>query len=67
MAISKGRSDGGQGGKRGHSNMDHWDFTEEIKLAAKKSRRLEAKSDVKEGVAEYHKDTVPRSTEGPEE
>ena len=50
----------------GHSNMDHWDFTEEIKLAAKKSRRLEAKSDVKEGVEEYHEDAAPRSTEGPE-
>jgi hypothetical protein len=66
MAISKGRSDGGQGGKRGHSNMDHWDFTEEIKLAAKKSRRLEAKSDVREGVDEYHEDAAPRSPEGPE-
>ena len=67
MAISKGRSDGGQGGKRGHSNMDHWDFTEDIKLAAKKSRRLEAKSDVKEGADEYHEDAAPRSPEGPEE
>jgi hypothetical protein len=66
MAISKGRSDAGQGGKRGHSNMDHWDFTEEIKLAAKKSRRLEAKSDIKEGVKEYHEDAAPRSSEGPE-
>ena len=54
MAISKGKSDGGQGGKRGHSNMDHWNFTEEIKLAAKKGRRLEAKSDITEGVDEYH-------------
>ena len=66
MAIAKGRSDGGQGGKRGHSNMDHWDFTEEIKLAAKKSRRLEAKSDVKKGVDEYHEDADPRPPEGPE-
>jgi len=47
--------------------MDHWDFTEEIKLAAKKGRRLEAKSDIKEGVDEYHDDTAPRSPEGPEE
>ena len=67
MAISKGRSDGGQGGKRGHSNMDHWDFTEEIKLAAKKSRRLEAKSDIQEAVDEYHEDAAPPSPEGPEE
>jgi hypothetical protein len=66
MAIAKGRSDGGQGGKRGHSNMDHWDFTEDIKLAAKKSRRLEAKNDVKEGVGEYHEDTTTQSSEGSE-
>jgi hypothetical protein len=63
MAIAKGRSDGGQGGKRGHSNMDHWDFTEDIKLAAKKSRRLEAKNDVKEGVGEYHEDATRQSSE----
>ncbi|MDX6402822.1 MAG: hypothetical protein QOH70_277 [Blastocatellia bacterium] len=63
MAIAKGRSDGGQGGKRGHSNMDHWDFTEDIKLAAKKSRRLEAKNDVKEGVGEYHDDATTQSSE----
>jgi hypothetical protein len=63
MAIAKGRSDGGQGGKRGHSNMDHWDFTEDIKLAAKKSRRLEAKNDVKEGVGEYHEDATTQSSE----
>ncbi|MDX6575301.1 MAG: hypothetical protein QOE96_1254 [Blastocatellia bacterium] len=63
MAIAKGRSDGGQGGKRGHSNMDHWDFTEDIKLAAKKSRRLEAKNDVKKGVGEYHEDATTQSSE----
>jgi hypothetical protein len=47
MAISKGKADSGQGGKRGHSNMDHWEFTEEIKLAAKKRRRLAAKTEIK--------------------
>jgi len=47
--------------------MDHWDFTAEIKLAAKKSRRLEAKSDIQEAVDEYHEDAVPPSPEGPEE
>jgi hypothetical protein len=53
VAISKGLSDAGQGGKRGHSNMDHWETTEEIKLAAKKRRRLTAKSEVKHGIGEY--------------
>ena len=66
MAISKGRSDGGQGGKRGHSNMDHWEFTEEIKLAAKKRRRFEAKSDIDEGVNEYQQEVVPQLSEEPE-
>jgi hypothetical protein len=47
--------------------MDHWDFTEAIKLAAKKSRRLEAKSDIKEGVDEYKEDAIPKSSAGPEE
>jgi hypothetical protein len=47
MAISKGKADGGQGGKRGHSNMEHWEFTEEIKLAARKRRRLAAKTEIK--------------------
>ena len=61
MAILKGRPDAGQGGKRGHSNMDHWEFTEEIKLAAKKRRRHEAKSDIKKGVGEYQAEQIPES------
>jgi hypothetical protein len=43
MAIIKGKPDGGSGGKRGHSNMDHWMFTDEVKAAAKKARQLESK------------------------
>lgn len=53
MAISKGPAEGGQGGKRGHSNMDHWEFTEEIKRAAKKRRRLGAKTEIKLARIEY--------------
>lgn len=53
MAISKGKADGGQGGKRGHSNMDHWEFTEEIKQAAKKRSRLAAKTEIKLGRIEF--------------
>ena len=53
MAISKGKVEGGQGGKRGHSNMDHWEFTEEIKLAAKKRRRLAAKAEIKLALIEF--------------
>jgi hypothetical protein len=43
MGILKGKTEGGSGGKRGHSNMDHWVTTEEIKTASRKRRRLEAK------------------------
>ena len=52
MAISKGVADAGQGGKRGHSNMDHWEFNDEIKEAARKRRRLNAKIEVELGLAE---------------
>lgn len=37
MAITKCKSEGGH--KRGHSNMTHYDYTEEIKRGAKKARR----------------------------
>ena len=53
MSILKGRPDAGQGGKLGHSNQDHWEFTEEIKLAAKKRRRLQAKKQTTEGLMQY--------------
>ena len=66
MAILKGRPDAGQGGKRGHSNMAHWEFTEEIKLAAKKRRRHQAKSDIEKGVGEYQAEQLPESTEEPD-
>jgi hypothetical protein len=52
VAIPKGRPDAGQGGKRGHSNMDHWEFTEEIKDAARKRRRLDAKEQISQGLIE---------------
>jgi len=43
MGILKGKSEGGAGGKRGHSNMDHWGYTDEVKTAARKRRRLDSK------------------------
>ena len=53
MSIMKGKADGGQGGKRGHSNMTHWAFTEEIKDASRKLRRHNAKREVADGRVEY--------------
>jgi hypothetical protein len=52
VGILKGKPDGGQGGKRGHSNMDHWVFTEEIKEASRKRRRISAKREITEGLIE---------------
>ena len=56
MAISKGKPDAGQGGKLGHSNQNHWDYTEAIKEAARKQRRLDARREVRRGLREYHEE-----------
>ena len=47
MGIRKGPTEGGSGGKRGHSGMEHWGFTEEVKEAARRRRRVEDKEAVK--------------------
>lgn len=39
----KEKTEGGSGGKRGHSNMTHWNKTEYIKEVSKKKRRIESK------------------------
>ena len=43
MALEK-QTKGGQGGKKGHSNMSHWAGTEIIKKAHKKHLRKESKT-----------------------
>jgi len=49
MAWSKKyRHPGGSGGKRGHSNMSHWEPTEHVKEASRKARRNEDKDVVAE-------------------
>ena len=52
MAILKGKANAGQGGRIGHSNQDHWLHTEEIKEAARKWRRLQAKEEIAAGLTE---------------
>lgn len=37
------RIEGGQGGKRGHSGMEHWEETEIIKERSRKKRREQSK------------------------
>jgi hypothetical protein len=44
MGSAKIKIEGGQGGRRGHSNMAHWISTEEIKDSARIRRRREAKA-----------------------
>jgi hypothetical protein len=44
--------EGGQGGKRGHSNMTHWTGTEEIKARTKKARRNASKRIIRQEVNE---------------
>jgi hypothetical protein len=41
--LRRNKVEGGSGGKRGHSNMAHWDYTEEIKKRSRKARRRAAK------------------------
>ncbi len=38
------RTEGGSGGRKGHSNMAHWDRTAEIKKSARKARRANDKA-----------------------
>ena len=48
--LKKVPSEGGSGGKRGHSSMEHWAYTEEIKDAARRTRRQDDLAEVEEGL-----------------
>ena len=50
--LKKVPSEGGSGGKRGHSSMEHWAYTEEIKDAARRTRRQDDLAEVEEGLAD---------------
>ena len=51
MANYKGPTEGGSGGKRGHSSMEHWTFTEELKDSSKVQRRIDSKSLSKQAIS----------------
>ncbi len=53
MSNPKGPSEGGSGGKLGHSNMEHWGYTDEVKEAAKVTRRIEDKVTSESGTRDY--------------
>ncbi len=62
-AAKHHKSEGGQGGRRGHSNMNHWVTTEEVKDATRVLRRREAKKQITEqvqGLTEGTLDAVTR-------
>ncbi len=42
--LRRNKVEGGSGGKRGHSNMTHWEYMEEIKQRSRKARRRAAKA-----------------------
>lgn len=52
MANVKVANKGGQGGRLGHSNMEHWTYTEEVKRAARKKRRTDARKAIQAGLGE---------------
>jgi len=45
---TKTKAEGGNGGKRGHSSMVHYDKTHIVKHVAKRTRRAEDKKTVNE-------------------
>lgn len=55
MSILKRPTEGGSGGKLGHSNMEHWEYTEEIKKATKVRRRNNDKEEIRQAVDEFEK------------
>jgi hypothetical protein len=44
MGLKNHKLEGGQGGKRGHSGMEHWHDTDEIKTATRRLRRRNGKA-----------------------
>ncbi len=52
MANSKTPSEGGSGGKRGHSAMEHYMPTAEVKESASRRRREENKKIIRESIRE---------------
>jgi len=67
MANVKVANKGGQGGRLGHSNMEHWTYTEEVKRAARKKQRTDAKNAVEaelEDAAESKDSRPPPRREG---
>jgi hypothetical protein len=50
--VRSKKVEGGQGGKRGHSNMTHWESTEDIKAATRNQRRRRGRIEVDDQLKE---------------
>jgi hypothetical protein len=62
MGYATGKSEGGSGGGRGHSGMDHASKTEEVKDAARVARRSDDKKEIlHETMAGWNERFRPRS------
>src|SRR4051794_36349571 len=59
MGKQQKRTEAGSGGKRGHSNMSHWDETEHIKAWCRQARRANDLLAVEEGLADGHCGSPP--------
>ncbi|MCF7983939.1 MAG: hypothetical protein K9L70_06000 [Thiohalocapsa sp.] len=59
MAIGKGPTEGGSGGKRGHANMGHRDYTEAIKVRTRLRRRREDRRSAAQGIKESRQPARP--------
>jgi|GEM_PF-2007253 len=57
--VRSKKVEGGQGGKRGHSNMTHWESTETIKEESRVLRRRQARTEVQDQLAELSKSAPP--------
>ena len=55
--VRSRKVEGGQGGKRGHSNMTHWEKTEEIKASTRVLRRRQGRVEIKEQLADVASST----------
>ncbi|PJA31432.1 MAG: hypothetical protein CO187_09440 [Zetaproteobacteria bacterium CG_4_9_14_3_um_filter_53_7] len=62
MSANKGSTEGGSGGKRGHSNMEHWQRTEEIKRSSRVKRRNHGKQEIAQAAAEAQSEDSMRLT-----
>ena len=54
--LSGGPTEGGSGGRRGHSNMEHYQHTAEIKEGNRHRRRIEDNEVVLRELAEAEED-----------